>query len=213
MGRNIEEIKKQMDELTPDKFIVKGGDFAQYTVNLDEGKVYAQAVARILHANAEHAAHNCKYDIKIVEIKMIEQLIEDKKVPVAIVIVEVDSPLYGKMQNAMTAILDTTQSSNPIAAMHPIETAITQAVGRCLGMYGFAFTGSMVTADEMFEGKNRQSSYEEKRNLSPLDQLKKEVINSNQSWQDFISTCGYEESDLFNNRAIVIRLLNDFRKR
>lgn len=213
MGRNVEEIKKQMDELTPKSFLVKGGDYAQYTINLEEGKVYAQAVARILHANAEHAAHNSKYDVRIVEIKMIEQQIEDKKVPVAVVIVEVDSPIYGKMQNAMTAILDTTLSSNPIAAMHPIETAITQAVGRCLGMYGFAFTGSMVTADEMFEGKNRQATYEEKRNLSPLDQLKKEVVNGGRDWKEFVKEEGYEEEDLLNNRAVVIRLLNEYRKR
>jgi len=207
-----EDISQKMDELTPSYLQNKGGVFSPFTITLDDGTVYSQAVARILHANEEHYSRNATLDIEIKNITYATQIINGKEVPMAVIHVRATSSLFGVRENIMTAILDTDASSDKISATHPLEKAITQAIGRTLALYGFAFTGVLASEEEIYEGKSRQAMLEKTKNnglLSPIELLKKVLSSKNISYEDFLNEKSIPESVLMSNRNLVLSLIKE----
>lgn len=202
-------VAEKMDELTPDYLQIKGGKYADFTVALNDKSIYSQAVARILHANDEHAARNAKYNMKVSSIIMAEQLINGTPVPIAIITVEVDSELFGIRQNTMTAVLDTTHGGDKISSSFPIEKAITQAFGRTLALYGFAFTGNLASEEEIAEGKERGKRLDEPQN-TPLEALKQTVRSANLTMEAVETYCANNGIDL-TERANIFKLINQIR--
>lgn len=210
---NPEQVKETIDNLTPEYLQVKGGQFAEYTVTLEDDSVYAQSVARVLHANAEHAARDSKYDIYVKSILPLTQTVEGKEVPIAVITIEVDSPVFGKRQNVMTAVLDTSEHGNDkIGSSFAIEKAVTQAIGRTLALYGFVFTGTMVNAEEVREGKDRAEKLEEAKKEDPVDLLKKEIAKKGLDFDEVLSRYEVTEEQLNNSRPLVFRVLNQVRR-
>ncbi len=205
-----EEIVQKMNELTPEYFAVPGGKFAGYTVTLDDGTIYSQAVARILHANEEHAAKEGQLTIVIKNIDYVTQLINGNQVPIAVITVQANSSLYGIRENIMTAVLDSSSNSDKIASTHPIEKAVTQAIGRTLALYGFGFTGVLASEEEIYEGKDRQQRLENKNKTvedSPITLLKTSVKNAGKEWSDFLNDNNVTEEELINQRPLLFKLM------
>ena len=208
---NVREVAEVMDALTPEQFVVKGGQFADYVVALDDKTMYAQAVARVLHANAEHMAREVGYSIEVKSIDFTKIKISGTETPMAVITVCIDSPVFGKRENVMTAILDTDAEDNPISAAHPIEKAVTQAIGRALGLMGFAFTGSLVSAEEVNEGKNRVNRIKNnEKTLDPLEMLKKLLDEKELDFDEFVTNRELDPENI--GRKEVFQLLGEARK-
>jgi hypothetical protein len=205
-----EEIKSAMDQITPSYFLVKGGDVAEFVVTLEDGDIYSTSAARVIHANLEHAARDSYYDVVVKDITPMVQVVEGKEVPIAIISVEVSSPIFGKRQNVMTAVLSSEEHKNPISSNFAIE--VTQAIGRALSLYGFAFTGTMVSAEEMREGKDRNDYLEEAKKEDPLELIKNEAKKKGLEWNEFLEKYNVTEEQITESRSLLFQLLKQVRE-
>jgi hypothetical protein len=207
-----EEIKEQLDNLTPSYFMVKGGTVSDYVIVMDDGKLYSTAQARICHANEEHAARDSKYDVQIESILPFSQIVEGREVPAVAITVSVDSPIFGKRQNVMSSFLDTSIGNNPISSNFAIEKSVTQAIGRTLALYGFAFTGTMVSAEEIREGKDRNEYLAEAKKEDPLELIKSESKKKGLEWDEFLEKYNVTEEQITQSRSLLFQLLKQVRE-